>query len=151
MDAAYSHLALPVTAFSIWHRDENGATDIRYAEEGDGKDNMATHVVASINICRGMLRQPRVKEAFVELARQYCQVAHGGWMDSQGSSSTTHVQGYANTFIEKILNTFPLVFVEYSLTNPDNMGYQPRRSWRPPFEPRNPSILINGKVSGRLA
>ena len=54
-----------------------------------------------------------------------------------------------NKFIDAILCDFPLVFVDDSLWNPNNLAEGFRRPWDGVFVPRDQGILLNGPVSGR--
>ena len=125
------------SAFTIWHRDSNGKPDETY----QSKDGLAGPVVDSINICRWMLGQEKVFEAFTKLARDYTKGRPKYWYKSHNEA--THV------FIKQILETFPLVFVDDTVREPKCGAIHKRRKWVAPyFEPLNQSILLNGPASG---
>lgn len=99
-------------------------------------ENAATYVAVSISICRGMLKTSRVKDAFKKFAEAY--------------DPKLPKDGIVETFINKILERFPLVFVDNSMENPDLIACHFRRAWRDEgygFDPRKQGILINGPVS----
>lgn len=103
------------------------------------------HVVSAINICRAMLTHRPVWKAFETLAVRYSQVRTHSW-PKQGPSPLT-VDQVTYIFLAKILTTFPIVFVDYGLENPDAKGFHTRRPWDGNFEPGHQQISINGKVS----
>ena len=106
--------------------------------------NAATYVAASISICRGMLRNPTVKAAFASFAKDFDSTPSGAWYQESPMIDV------AEKFINKVLERFPIVFVDDSMKNPDQQGCHHRRTWGgdgEPFETRKQGIVINGPVS----
>ena len=101
-------------------------------------EDTATYVSVSISICRGMLRTPAVKDVFQNFMEMY---------HSQMSKDLVEF------FISKILERFPLVFIDHSLTNPDYLAWHFRRVWNEDlknFDTRKQALVINGLVSQKL-
>lgn len=127
-------------AFTVFPRDASGQVSSQYPP-GD-----PPHVISAINTCRKMLEQERVRDAFKAIAGWYSKRRPNSWY-LQGSSPMNMNQ-VAYTFIQKILATFPQVFVDYNLKNPDNRGFHIRRPWDGNCDPGRQAISISGRVSG---
>ncbi|CAD6575623.1 MAG: hypothetical protein ASARMPREDX12_007396 [Alectoria sarmentosa] len=126
-------------SFTIVHRDRHGEPDFVYPWDG----NLATCVVASINICRGMLRNAKIRSAFVSFTREYNRSNPRAWyQDPRYGYETT--EDVVVTFINVILASFPIVYIDESITSPGTLGGHPRRAWDHHFQPRDQSILLNG-------
>ena len=125
-------------AFIIVKLDENGEP----VEIMPYDKNEATYVAVSISICRGMLKKQIVKNCFKSLAKD---------LDPTSFLTRADATLSAEVFIEKILEEFPLVFVDYSRKNPNEAGYHLRRPWGDTesawFESHDHAIGINGPVS----
>ena len=126
-------------AFIIFHIDENG----RPVQIMPYSINTATYVAVSISICRGMLRDPMVKTAFKKLADNFDPESSEAWYKDLPKNEVVEL------FINKILERFPLVLVDYSLKNPDFRAYHYRRAWDHGygFETHDQAIAVNGPVS----
>ena len=127
-------------AFIIFHRDENGKPVRIFPCD----TNVATYVSTSIMICRGMLKASTVQDAFQILADQLGPKPSGSWYQNLSEKDI------AGLFIEKILDSFPLIFVDYSMKNPDAVGCSYRRGLGldgSNFEGRKMCIVLNGQVS----
>ena len=138
------NMAESSASFTIVHRDRHGEPDFVYPWDG----NLATCVVASINICRGMLRNAKIRSAFVSFTREYNRSNPRAWyQDPRYGYETT--EDVVVTFINVILASFPIVYIDESITSPGTLGGHPRRAWDHHFQPRDQSILLNGWVSER--
>ena len=93
--------------------------------------------------------EEKVRDAFETIAVKYRIRRPNSWF-LQGPSPMSMGQ-VTDTFIRKILASFPIVFVDYTLKNPDSKGFHTRRAWDEDFEPGKLAISINGKVSGIFA
>lgn len=105
--------------------------------------NEGTYVASSISICREMLKDPRVKTAFKELAVKFKPTSEA-WYKDMPEDKVVEI------FIDKIMKHFPIVFVDHSLTNPDYRAVHWRRTgtkYGTDFDTRKQSIVINGVVS----
>ncbi|KAF6235157.1 hypothetical protein HO173_006786 [Letharia columbiana] len=96
-----------------------------------------------------MLTHRPVWKAFETLAVRYSQVRTHSW-PKQGPSPLT-VDQVTYIFLAKILTTFPIVFVDYGLENPDAKGFHTRRPWDGNFEPGHQQISINGKRTDHMS
>lgn len=137
-------MAQSSASFTIVHRDRGGNPDFIYPSDG----NLATCVVASINICRGMLRNTKIRSAFVSLAREFDRSQPRAWYQDPLRGYET-IEDVVVDFINTILTSFPIVYVDDSITSPGYLGGTPRRVWDHHFRPRDQSILLNGWVSER--
>ena len=105
--------------------------------------NEGTYVASSIAICREMLKNPRVKTAFKELAVNLDPTSKA-WNKDLPKDEVVKI------FIDKIMERFPIVFVDHSLTNVGYRAVHWRRAtgvYGTSFDPRQQSIVINGVVS----
>ena len=98
------------------------------------------HLISGINITRVALTKEPVRAALEKIALRIS-------TQFPPPNNMTYQQ-VTHSFIEKILAEFPLVFVDYSLQNPDSKGFHSRRKWVGQFIPRHQAISINGKVNG---
>ena len=127
-------------AFIIFDRDPNGKpTEIFSCDT-----RVATYVSTSIMICREMLKDSTVRDAFQTLAYEVDPKWTGSWYQNLTPKDV------AELFIKKILDSFPLVFVDQSMTNPNTLAVTWRREWGvdgSSFESRTQGIVLNGSVS----
>lgn len=138
---------LDASAFTIWNRDANGRPNYQYPAN-PSQNSIINPIVKCINICRGMLTQPKVRQAFMDVAGKYDHQGAWYWRNPSPFRDTDQV---TDVFIAKIRARFPLVFLDYTLENPDYLGCHHRRIWDGDFNPLNQSIVVNGQVSGKLA
>lgn len=125
-------------SFIIIHRDENG----KPVEIYPGDTNVATYVSTSIMICREMLKDYTVQHALQILTKKL--------YPKQSENPYQDPRDVPWLFAKAITDDFPLVFVDYSMKNPDIMAESHRREWGgdgSSFESRNQSIVLNGPVS----
>ena len=135
-------------SFTICHRDEEGATIWRY----EAKDDKAICVVKSINICRSMLGNQTVRNAFTELAKEYSLTYPTAWFLQKGSPEYEgDMSRVADGFLRKTLDHFPIVFVDDTYKNRNSEGAAIRAPWDGEFESWNMIITLNGTVSGNRA
>ena len=132
--------------FIIYHRDENGKPDAKYHPN----HAMATCVINSINICRDMLHTPEVRSAFKELATEYSILRPKAWF-LQGPATEEQMARLSEDFIDKVLTTFPYVFVDDSMKNPVRMAVHWRNKWDSDFKFSDQYITLNGLVSENWA
>ena len=125
--------------FTIVHRRCDGQPDFVYPSEG----NLASCVIESIQVCRGMLSDAKIRSAFVSLAREFERSGPEPWYRNQGRNTGEAV----NYYIDTVLAVFPVVYVDDSITTPSCLGGHPRRFWSFYFDPYHQSILLNGSVS----
>ena len=126
--------------FTILPRKANGIPGRPHEVSGP----TVKHVTNAINICRVMLIQPKVLDAFKTIAIRYSWAHKDCWYLEGSNGKVTDKVTY--TFISSIIRTFPLVFIDYTLNNPDSNAYHIGRPWDGLFEPRHQSISMNGKV-----
>lgn len=125
---------------TVFPRDARGKPGPQYKIED------CLHIVSAINTCRGMLDHAKVRDALDKIAVRYKAARpNSWWLQGSGRMNPTQV---ANTFVGKVIVTFPRVFVDYSLEYPNHRGYHTRRAWDGDFKPEHQAICINGKVSG---
>ncbi len=126
--------------YTILSRNASGEPGPEYPAE------RACHVIAAIHICRSLLGQPRVRDAFKTVAVTFSMSKSNPWYSQLPNAMT--MEGVTDFFINSIIATFPKIIVDYTLNNPDSKGFHTRRAWQEPFEPGLHTIAINGKVSG---
>ncbi len=100
-------------------------------------------------MCQAMLKMPAVKDAFEQFAKVYLQQIKSKL--KEGSLEENFNEEIAEEFLDAVSERFPLVFVDHSLENPDDMGYHARRRMDPnqeEFDTHNQAIVLNGVVSG---
>ena len=127
-------------SFIICHRNDSPERDSRYSHH----DDVAVCVTNSINICRSMLEDQKVRNAFTAIAKDYSQTSPIACPEHEGDMSRI-----TDDFIQKIRNQFPIVFVDDSWKNPRMMTAQLRQPWCGPFNYSNHYILMNGTVRGK--
>ena len=126
--------------FTILPRKANGTPGRPHEVSGP----IVKHVTNAINLCRVMLIQPKVLDAFKTIATRYSWAHKDCWYLEALIGKDTDKVTY--NFISSIIHTFPLVFVDYTLKNPDSKAFHIGRPWNGDFEPRHQSISIDGKV-----
>ena len=125
--------------YTILPRNASGTPGQPY----EASEPIVAHVTKAIDMCRSMLFQPDFLYAFREIVWRYVRQNEKCWCFERNDPTEEEV---TRTFILKIVHAFPLVFVDYTLNNPDSKGFHIRRPWDGDFEPRHQSISINGKV-----
>ena len=88
-----------------------------------------------------------VKDALKKLAEDFYQNSDP---ESSAALDQSSPENDVEAFIEKILESFPLIFVDNSITNPNKMGSQHRRPWVDDSDGRDirsQGIKLNGQVS----
>lgn len=128
---------LKTARFLIFHRDKDGVPDYIFPWYGA----VATYVVASINVCRGILTQSSARYHFARMAKEYRLNNAETWFHGRKSDDL------AGDFIDKILRDFPLVFVDDSLSHPDFLAHGYRQFWNQSFVSHDQAIVLNGPVS----
>ena len=107
-------------------------------------DPVAMNIIRSISTCKNLMMHPTARDAFEKIAQDYAAARPNNWFRVHQPPMTTNE--VTNTFLTKVLNTFPTVFIDYSLRNPDYGAYHSRRQWEENFEPKHQAISINGMV-----
>ena len=134
--------------FTICHRAVGGETNLWYLPN----DNTATCVINSINICLAMLRNEEVRNAFTEIAASYSQTYPTAWFLQEASPEHKgDMNRVTDGFLQKILEKFPIVWVDNTVENPRLMAAAMRREWDGNFRSCNQCISLNGAVCGNLA
>ena len=123
---------------TIISRDANGKPEGKY-RMGDPE-----HLVSASNLCRGMLKEQRVREGFIKFAVRFGSDRPNAWYKGVQPPETT--PEVVDTFIGKILAEFPTEFMDYALKNPDNKGFHNRRLWDKTFRPALQPISLNARV-----
>ncbi len=135
-------------SFTICHRDQHGATNWRY----EANDDIAICVVESINICRSMLGNQTVRNAFTELAKDYSLTYPTAWFLQKGSPKYEgDMSRVADGFLRNILDHFPIVFVDDTWKNRRSTGGSVRALLDGEFKSCNMILILNGAVSGNRA
>lgn len=135
-------------SFTIFPRDASGKPGLQYPWNSPHYAGVS----GAINQCRYMLRKTDVRNAFETLAMKHG-AAPAGYSGGRPpwylqAPNALSAESIANDFIGKVYDTFPNVFVDSALKNPDNRGFHSRREWDGKFEPGHQSISIHGMVSG---
>ena len=137
-------MAQSSASLTVIHRDRHGKPDFIYPCDG----GVVTCVNASANICRGMLRNMKIRSAFLSFIREFNR-SQPKWYH-EASHGFESYEDVVDSFITTILAIFPVVYIDDSLDNPDRLGGHLRREWDVDFQPYDQSIDLNGSVSGRL-
>ena len=131
--------------YTILPRNASGTPGQPY----EASEPIVAHVAKAMNTCRRLLLEPVVHHAFHEIVWRYFVQTGQCWCFERNASTnwnSTSKEQVTYNFISHIELAFPLVFVDYTLNNPDSKGFHTRRPWDGHFEPRHQSISINGKV-----
>ena len=104
----------------------------------------AKHLVSANNTCRGMLKEPKVREAFITFAVRFGSGQPNAWYKQVQPPMTT--AEVVDSFISIMLTQFSTEFIDYALKTPDNKGFHNRRRWDKVFEPALQPISLNAKV-----
>ncbi len=136
-----ANMAQNSASFTIVNRTWDGKPDFIYPWEG----KLSACVIASINVCRRMLRTPKIRFAFASLAREFNRSQPRAWYQDPRHGYET-MEDVVGEFLDVILETFPIVYVDDSIVTPGCLGAHPRREWHIYFQPREQSILLNGSV-----
>lgn len=142
-------LAQDPNSFTICHRGLEGETNFRYTQDND---DTATCVINSINICRAMLRNPEVRSAFTKIAASYSQTYPTAWFLQDASPERKGgMNRVTDDFLQKILEKFPIVFVDHSFVCPRLYAACAKRRWDGVFKSSSQCIMVNGYVSENQA
>ncbi len=131
-----------VGAFLIYHRDETGKPThlLSYQEE------KATYILATVNICRELLRHKKAREALETMAEGFKKKNPDCWYAKYAVDEWTNEQVVAK-YIGVILDeNFPLLFCDDGFPNPNITGCHFRRKWDRFFS-KYQGICLNGSVS----
>ena len=123
---------------TVISRDATGKPEGKYPK---GEPN---HLVSASIICRGMLKEHKVREGFITFAVRIGLSQPNAWYKQVRPPKTT--AEVVDSFIDSILAEFPSVFMDYALKNPDNKGFHNRRRWDKYFKPANQPISVNANV-----
>lgn len=146
MDQKYCELKQADNAkdFTICHRALGGETNLRYLPE----DNTATCVIKSINICLAMLRDQQVRNALTEIAASYSQTYPTAWYLQEASPKHKgDMNRVTDDFLLKILERFPILWVDHTLECLRMYAVAMRRPWHGDFKASSQCIMINVYVS----
>ena len=137
-------LAHDAESFTICHRALEGETNFLYAHNED----TATCVINSINVCRAMLRDPEVRNAFTKIAASYSQSYPTAWFLQEASPEHKgDINRGTDDFLQKILENFPIVWVDHSLLCQRLYAASVKRPWHGKFNSSSLCIMVNGYVS----
>lgn len=128
---------LDTASFTIIHRDVDDRPDLIYSWDSFE----ATYLAASINVCRRILDQQKVRHNFKQFAAAFDKTDPAPWYRGRD------MKRLANDFIDAVLLDFPLVFVDERLQNPDYLAFSSKRPWDRNFSTHDQWIRINGAVS----
>ncbi len=92
--------------FKIFPRDAEGKPGPQYRG-----GYPLLHVISAINICRAMLQEPTVRNAFKTLAVRYSIGRPNVWY--RQPPNPIDIESLANGFIDMVYARFPIVFVDY--------------------------------------
>ena len=136
-------------SFTICHRALEGETNFLYDVRDD---DTATCVINSINICRAMLRTPEVRNALTEIAASYSQTYPTAWFLREANPEQKgDMNRITDDFLQKILEKFPIVWVDHSWLCPRLYAASVKRPWDGNFNSSSLCIMLNGMVSGKLS
>ena len=106
-------MALNLNTFTLVHRHASGKTDSPYSLN----EPVAYPVIASVEVCRSLLRTDNVRGALVTIAKEVSQnsvVASERYVLQAGLEA---LETAVNEFIQTTLHCFPQVYVDDSFTN----------------------------------
>ena len=127
----------------IYHRPAGGLPVPNYPPE------KAFHITLAVNMCRRLLQLHRTRQAFRNIESAYIEACiktsfSPWWIPDRllNDNQTT------DSFINEMVNFFPLVYVDNDMRDPFTRGFSPVLSWQSRFKGSEQSIHINGTVSG---
>lgn len=138
-------MAPDATYFTLVHGNCSGKPDFIYPWDG----KLAACVMASINVCRGMLCDTKMRSGLVSMTREWNRDQPRPWYDDPRHGLET-LDDVVTAFINSILAVFPIVVIDDSMANGSCLGVHFRREWDTYFRPRDQSILLNASVRGEL-
>ena len=138
-----SHLAAlkniqSAPVLTIISRDITGKPEAKYPM------GQPPHLISANNLCRGMLKEDKVREGLIIFATRFGSSRPKAWYKRVRPPKTT--AEVVDSFIDMILTENPTVFMDYALQNPDNKGFHNRRLWDKVFKPALQPISLNAKV-----
>lgn len=118
-------------------------------EDNPANSEEYTYLASAINIALGMMEHPQARASMAELAASLdVQRGSGRHLFPGGQADAKPL---INHFLGKVRGNFPIVVIDYTMTNADCLATHPRGVWHGKlgdFDPRHQMILVNGHVSG---
>lgn len=123
---------------TVVSRDATGKPEAKYPR-GEPK-----HLVSASNLCRGMLKEQKVREGLLTFAVRFGSSQPNAWYKQVRPPKT--MPEVVDSFINTYLAESSTMFMDYALKNPDNKGFHNRRRWHKVFKPALQPISVNAKV-----
>lgn len=134
-------MAQNILDYAIAYRRADGKPDFFYPWHR----KLVVCVLPSIDICRGMLHNPKIRAALMSFAREFHRSQPAPWyLDPRHGYET--LEDVVSAFANAIIFSFPTVFVDDGITNPGHLGSHFKQEWDGIFQPRDQNILVNGWV-----
>ena len=127
--------------YTIYHRRADGKSDFLYPWDG----KLAICVLSPMNICRGMLRNYKIRAAFLSFLREFHRSQRAPWYQDPCHGFET-LEEVVSAFVDAIIKRFPTVIVDEGILNPGHLGSHFKQEWDGLFQPRDQNILINASV-----
>lgn len=135
-------------SFTICYRDDTGRSLFLYPPD----DNVATCVIRCINLCREMLENQTVRDAFTNLAENFSKTHPNAWYFRELiPEDKGNLKFVTTVFLQEVIHRFPVVFVDDTLRSANTMAGHFRRPWSGGFRTSDQAILFNARVSENRA
>lgn len=105
-----------------------------------------TYVASAINIALSILESPHGRHYLTQLALI---IDHEMDENSHFQGNKDIAKHWVDVFLAKVRAQFPVVIVDFTMNNPNELGCHPRGGWMghlKDFDPRSHMICINGQV-----
>lgn len=104
------------------------------------EEDEATYILAATNICRELLKHDKSQQALTEIAEGFEQENPDCWFKDWD------MKDLVDRFIKLMFESFPWLFCDDGMSNPDIAGCHYRRKYDR-FFTRVQAICLNGSVS----
>ncbi|RMZ37048.1 hypothetical protein CA14_006292 [Aspergillus flavus] len=104
-----------------------------------------TYVASAINIALSILESPHGRHYLTQLALI---IDHEMDENSHFQGNKDIAKHWVDVFLAKVRAQFPVVIVDFTMNNPNELGCHPRGGWMghlKDFDPRSHMICINGQ------
>ncbi|BAE61358.1 unnamed protein product [Aspergillus oryzae RIB40] len=105
-----------------------------------------TYVASAINIALSILESPHGRHYLTQLALI---IDHEMDENSHFQGNKDIAKHWVDVFLAKVRAQFPVVIVDFTMNNPNELGCHPRGGWMghlKDFDPRSHMICINGQT-----